>query len=56
MTREDAKQTIYQLINSGILSEEVEDKLDKIVEHICADNFEKCDGTPYCGECRFKHQ
>lgn len=53
MTREEAKQVIYQLINSGILSEELESKLDEVVEHICADKFEKCDGTPYCGECRF---
>lgn len=56
MTREDAKQIIYQLINSGILSEELEDKLDKIVEHLCADNFEKCAGNPYCGECRFLNE
>lgn len=48
MTREDAKNTIYQLINSGILDSELEERLTKIANHICEDNFEDCIGTEYC--------
>ena len=53
MTREDAKQIIYQLINSGILSEELEEKLEEVAKHICANDFEKCNGTPYCKDCQY---
>lgn len=53
MSREEAKQIIYQLINSGILETELENKLTEIAEHICADDFEACKGTEYCNECRF---
>lgn len=52
MTREEAKQVIYQIINSGIISSELEDKLTEVCEHICADDFEACDGTLYCEGCK----
>lgn len=53
MTREDANKILYELINSGILDEELEAKLVEITKHICADDFEKCVGTEYCDGCEF---
>lgn len=56
MTREEAKMIIYELINSGILAEDLEDKLVDIAQRICADDFDKCVGTEYCEGCRFKRE
>lgn len=53
MTREEAKLIIYELINSGILAEDIEEKLVDIAQRICADDFEKCVGTEYCEGCEF---
>lgn len=53
MTREEAKHVLYQLINSGILDSELEEKLTEVAEHICANDFEGCTGTEYCLECQF---
>ena len=56
LTREDAKSVIYQLINSGILDEALENKLLELCEHLCKDDFEECDGTFYCQECNKRRQ
>lgn len=42
MTRQEAMEAIYEVINSGILYEELEDKLTEVVEHICDNDFEIC--------------
>ena len=54
MTREDAKNVLYQLINSGILDSTIEGKLADIAERICNDDFETCISTEYCGACNKK--
>lgn len=41
MTREEAKLVLYELINSGILEEELENKLIEIAECICISNFKE---------------
>lgn len=56
MTREEAKELIYELINSGILADELEEKLTDLADRICQDNFDLCTGTDYCGDCKFKKQ
>lgn len=53
MTREDAINTIYLVINSGIIEEELEKRLSEVAECICHDNFTPCVGTEYCSECNF---
>lgn len=42
MTRYEAKHKLYDIINSGIVSEEVEEALDEIADSICRNEFEKC--------------
>ena len=54
MTREEAVNVLYTLINSGVLDEELEESLGEIAENICDNSFEACDGTPYCEDCIFK--
>ncbi len=54
MTREEAVNVIYTLINSGVLDSELEESLGEIAEHICDNDFEKCEGSPYCEDCVFK--
>ena len=41
MTRQEAVQTIYEVINSGILYLELEDKLVEVCNCIEKNNFEK---------------
>ena len=53
MSREEAKDILYQLINSGILDAELELKLTEIAEHICNDKWVGCVGTEYCEDCKF---
>lgn len=57
MTRIDALGIIYGLINSGILSEELEADLELLANKICTDSFDKCEipeGTiSYCEGCKF---
>ena len=53
VTRKDAVETLHKLINSGILDMELELKLGEIAEHICANDFEACDGDPDCEGCMF---
>lgn len=56
MTREDAKKIIYEVINSGIISEELEQELTDVANFICSDGFEKCKTTsPYCEDCEHKN-
>ena len=57
MERYEAKQAIYKVINSGILSEELECELTEVANHICDNDFEKCNGAEfdccYCEGCQF---
>ena len=54
MTRRRASEVLYTLINSGILSDDMTEDLEEIVQHICYDNFEKCEnGSVYCENCKF---
>lgn len=57
MTRREAKETIYKVINSGILSDELEQELTEVANHICDNEFEKCNGNDfdscYCEDCKF---
>ena len=42
MNRYEAVHAIYEIINSGILREDVEDKLTEIADCICEEGFEPC--------------
>ena len=56
MTRKEAINVIYEVINSGIISEEIEDNLQKIINCICEDDFDDCEAdcdTVYCEGCPF---
>lgn len=53
LTREKAQHIIYEIINSGIVSEEIEEGLNELANTICYGEFEKCEATsPYCEGCR----
>lgn len=54
MTREEAVQLLFQLTNSGILSEELEEQLGDLANRICQNHFEKCIGNDYCGDCQYR--
>ena len=56
MTREEAKMTIYEIINSGIIDTELEEELTEIANCICEDNFDKCEGSEYCEGCSFRQK
>ena len=54
MTREKAQSIIYTIINSGIVSEEIEEELNELANTICYGEFEECESTsPYCAECKY---
>ena len=57
MTRYEAKETIYKVINSGILSDELEAELTEVANGICNNSFENCNGKDfdchYCEGCEF---
>lgn len=55
MTREEAVNVLYTLVNSGVLDEEIEESLGDIANHICNNDFEECKGNPYCEGCIFKN-
>ena len=55
MTREEAVNVLYTLVNSGVLDSELEESLTDIATHICNDDFEECKGNPYCEGCIFKN-
>ena len=53
MTRLEAKTTLLEIINSGIINEELEERLNEIVNSLCADDYEPCyDRTIYCEGCK----
>ena len=53
MTREKARDIIYTIINSGIVSEEIEEELNELANTICYGEFEKCESpSPYCTDCK----
>jgi hypothetical protein len=58
MTRKEATAIIYDIVNSGILDEGLEEGLTEICEHICTDDFELCatsdDYPNYCEGCEFE--
>ena len=57
MKRHEAKEAIYKVINSGIISDELEEELTEVANHICDNDFEECDGDDfdscYCEGCKF---
>lgn len=56
MTRQEAIQAIYKVINSGILDLELEEELTEVCNHICANSFEPCESEEcdcHCYGCRF---
>lgn len=57
MTRYEAMHAIYDVINSGILSDECEEKLTEVVNCICEDGFETCPNEclRYCKKDECKH-
>lgn len=55
MTRNEAVKIIYEVINSGIISEELEQELTDVAHSICSDSFENCThNSPYCEDCEYK--
>ena len=53
LTREKAQSVIYEIINSGIVSEEIEEDLTELANTICYGEFDKCEATsPYCENCQ----
>ena len=57
MTRYEAMNAICDVINSGILSEECEEKLTEVVNCICEDGFETCpkECLKYCKKDECEH-
>lgn len=56
MTRKEAVETIYKVINSGIIDIELEEELTDVCNHICSGNFENCEIEECdcdCYGCRF---
>lgn len=55
MTRREASEMLYKIINSGIIDGDLEEQLQDIAENICGDCFEECDGdgfdSCYCEGC-----
>lgn len=48
MTRKQATEILFRLINSGILSEDVENELQTLANVICQGEFDKCEVDPRC--------
>ena len=61
MSRKEAKELLYRLINSGVLSEDIEESLTELAKAICENSIANCAadiecsyGTPnYCDGCEF---
>ena len=56
MTRKEAKSVICEVINSGIISAELEQDLQEVCNCICDDDFDECKAdcdTIYCEGCPF---
>lgn len=64
MTRREAQQVIYEVINSGIIDTELTEALEEVCNHICDDGFEQCkvderckSGYPnYCEGCKYQDE
>lgn len=56
MTRKEAQETIYRVVNSGILDLDLESDLKEIASAICYNNFESCENENCCekeyGTCK----
>lgn len=48
MTRKQAVEILFRLINSNILNDEVTNELQTLANIICQGEFEKCDIDPRC--------
>ena len=61
MSRKEAKELLYRLINSGVLSEDIEEALAELANAICENSIVNCAadiecsyGAPnYCDGCEF---
>lgn len=61
MSRKEAKELLYRLINSGVLSEDIEEALTELANAICVNSIANCAadiecfyGAPnYCDGCEF---
>ena len=42
MDRYEAREAIYKVINSGLLSEDIEWDLTAVANHICDNDFDTC--------------
>lgn len=64
MTRREAKETIYEVINSGIIDKDLEERLTEVCNCICDNSFDKCKiderckhGYPnYCEGCDYQDE
>ena len=60
MSRKEAKELLYKLINSGVFSEDIEEALTELANAICENSFANCTadiecsyGAPnYCDGCK----
>lgn len=61
VSRKEAKELLYKLINSGVLSEDIEEALTELANAICENSLANCTadiecsyGAPnYCDDCEF---
>lgn len=56
MTRKEAVEAIYKVINSGILDLELENKLVEACNNICSDEWEECKSeecSEHCEGCEW---
>lgn len=57
MTRREAANVLYSLINSNVIHDEICDQLNEVANCICYDAFDQCenesDMTHDCASCRF---
>jgi hypothetical protein len=53
MTRYDASKILYDIINSGIISEGLEEYLQELSNNICENRFEPCpkECVHFCDGC-----
>ena len=61
VSRKEAKELLYKLINSRVFSEDIEEALTELANAICENNLANCTadiecsyGAPnYCDDCGF---
>ena len=61
MSRKEATEILYMLINSTVLSDVINDRLSELANVICENSFTACEedvdcsyGAPnYCEDCEF---